>query len=125
MALGLAWSSTNKRSGGESCMRGSACFSHVLNALEAYLSKIYFLRVDRFSLVGEQGSTGGSEGGAVLAGQEQGVSPWLTTPELEHLVEVDTLATATEAAFWSGPHEPIDGKSGGIVPRSIQAALDR
>ena len=83
-------------------MRGSACLSQQLNALEAYLSKTYALRVDRFSLVGEQGSTGGSEGGAVLAGQEQGVSPWVTTPELEHLVEVDTLAAAAETAATEG-----------------------
>ena len=54
--------------------------------------------MDRFSLVGEQGSTGGSEGGAVLVGQEQGVSPWVTTPEFEHLVGVDTLAATAETA---------------------------
>ena len=29
------------------------------------------------------------------------------------------------AASWSGQHDPIDGKSGGIVPRSMQALLDR
>ena len=79
-------------------MRGSACLSQQLNALEAYLSSTYALRMDRFSLVGEQGRTGRSEGGAVLVGQEQGVSPWVTTPEFEHLVGVDTLAATAETA---------------------------
>ena len=75
IALGVAWSSTKRRSDGESRIRGSACCSQQLNALEAYLSKMYCFRMGRFSAVGEQGSTGGSVGGPVLIGQEHGVSP--------------------------------------------------
>lgn len=85
---------------------------------------MYCLRMGRFSLVGEQGSTGGSVGGAVLVGQEHGVSPWLTTPELEHLAALKPVIDAGVAAG-SGQHDPMDGKLGGIVPRSMQALLDR
>ena len=38
---------------------------------------------------------------------------------------VFTAARVVVAASWSGQHDPIDGKSGGIVPRSMQALLDR
>ena len=85
---------------------------------------IYCFRMGRFSVVGEHGSTGVSEGGSVLVGQEHGVSPWLTTPELEHLLAFTAVIDAGVASR-SGQHEPMEGKSGGIVPRSIHAFLDR
>ena len=39
--MGLASSSTNMRKGGELSIKRSGWCSHVLNALDAYLSKIY------------------------------------------------------------------------------------
>ena len=112
--LGLGESSsTNNLKGGESFMRGSACLSQQLKALEAYLSNMYCFNMGRFSGMGAHGSTGGSEGGADLVGQEHGVSPLLITPELEHLAGADMSArVGTEgASCLLGVHEPIAGKS--------------
>ena len=97
----------------------------MLKALLAYLSSKYCLIVGRFSGVGEQGSTGASLGGADLTGQEQGVSSGPSTPELEHLPGTEMPAAMAELACGSGEHDPIDGKSAGIIPRSMQAALER
>ena len=66
-------------------MRGRICLSQQLKALALYLSSMYCLRYGRFSSVGSQGREGGVVGGRALVGQLQGVSPSLTTPELEHL----------------------------------------
>ena len=106
-------------------MSGRGCLSQVLNALAAYLSSKYCLMVGRFSGVGEQGSTGGLLGGADLIGQEQGASSGPRTPELEHLPGTEMAAAKAGLVSWPGEQDPIDGKSVGIIPRSIQAALDR
>ena len=122
-----AFSSTNNLNGGESFIRGSACFSQQLKALDAYLLRIYCFNFGKFSGVGAQGSTGRSDGGADLIGQEHGVSALLTTPELEHLAGADMSANVgTSGAFWvlPGVHDPMVGKSGGMVPRSMHPALD-
>ena len=77
-------------------MSGRGCLSQVLKALLAYLSIKYCLIIGRFSMVGEQGSTGTSLGGADLVGQEQGVSSGPSTPELEHLPGTEMPAAMAE-----------------------------
>ena len=106
-------------------MRGKGCLSQMLKALAAYLSSRYCLIIGRFSGVGGQGSTGGVLGGADLIGQEQGLSSGPRTPELEHLPGAEMAAAMAGLGSGPGEHDPTDGKSAGIIPKSIQAALDR
>ena len=71
-------------------MSGKACLSQQLKALPLNLSIIHCLMRGRFSTVGAQGRIGWSVGGRVLLGQLQGVSPGVTTPELEHFGRTKT-----------------------------------
>jgi hypothetical protein len=48
----------------------------------------------------------------------------VTTPEFEHFTVVEILAIDAVLAVWSEWHAPMEGKSGGIVSRSTQAALE-
>ena len=103
-------------------MRGRGCCSHLLKALEAYLSRMYCFSCGRLSLVGAQGRVGGSDGGGCLGGHEHGSSSGLETPELVQ----GWLGPAVAAAVMAGVSQlPMVGKEAGMVPRSAQASLER
>ena len=71
-ATGLASGSRWRWSGREDSIKGRGCCLHLLNALDANLSKIYCFNFPTFSGVGGHGSFGGSEGGRLWRGQVQG-----------------------------------------------------
>ena len=77
--------------------------------------------------MGSQGRVGGVVGGGVLIGQLQGASPGLTTPELEHLGEPagKDERDAKVAGHGSSLQDPSSGNVGGMVPKSMQAFLER
>ena len=107
-------------------MSGRGCLVQQLKALDAYLFSMYSFSCGRFSSVGSQGRDGGEVGGGVLAGQGHGVSSLLTTPELEHFECDDTAAAITDGDSVFGVVQyPSSGKEEGMVPRSIQAPLER
>ena len=77
--------------------------------------------------MGSQGRVGGEVGGGVLIGQLQGASSGLTTPELEHWAEPagEDDRGAKVAGDRLSPQDPSSGNVGGMVPKSMQAFLER
>ena len=85
-------------------------------------------------LSGLTGEDWGSAGGRVRVGQEQGVSSGPITPELVHFMTCVALILPIvnwivsrwlATVFWMVLTEPISGKEELMVPRSLQASLER
>ena len=94
MATGFTFGSTNSLMEGMPVMVGRGCLSQQLKALDLNLSMMYCLMVGRLAGVGSQGRTGGSAGGRVRVGQEQGISSGPITPVFVHLVTCVPLILA-------------------------------
>ena len=96
-----------------------------MNALDLYLSMMYWRSLGTFSGVGAQGRTAGVSGGSSLLGQEQVSDDDVGTPELEQLgllgVDIDRM----EAVGGKLSHSPTSGKEEGTRPRSTQADRER
>ena len=83
-----------------------------MNADGANLSRMYFFNSGRFSLVGGQGSVGGSDGGNILVGQEHGE---LSGSGIPVFTQVLAMTGASESATVGNVAE--------INPSCMQASL--